>query len=410
MVVAMSNVIAFENAKPRGRQRGRLYIKSGSWIGEWRVESPTGNNSYEWVKKSKVLCPAKKGKRYAQELLDLEIEKSAVSHGPSSLITLAQFWKDVFTPLFLNVRLKPSGREHYSVVWRVHIEPYLGKLPLREVTFAKVQGLIAQEKVRPHPAWRKSEKMVNGYASQTLLHVRHVLSSMLRMAKRMGMYQGDLPTEGVEVGEMVRKTRQALSPEQFIALVEALEYPYADLAYFIGVTGLRIGEALGLMWRNVNLTDDYVYGQDGAIPPLCLAVKWAYVRRRYGTVKKDASVRIVPIPKNLIKVLRTIKSLTRFPGDDQPVFASRTGTPLDGHNASSRALKRAGKKAGVPWVCWHALRHTSNTIAGATGMSIGARKAVYGWTVDAMALHYDHQDVEQMRKGMEAVEGALTGD
>ncbi len=410
----MKQVIAFNSAKRRGRQRGHLFVLGKSYVGEWRVDVAVGPGLYEWRKKKKVLCPVTKGKRYAQDLLDEEIARTAtVRDGPHSLITLSDFYEHKFIPMYVQVRLKLSGQQHYGTVWRTHIEPYLGHLPLRDVTFEKVQKLIAQEKTREHPSPVKPKdgnpvKMIKGYAPQTLLHVRNVLSAMFRMAKRMHLYSGDLPTEGVEIGEITHKARRALTPAQFVDLVNALTSPYKQLTYFLGVTGLRIGEACGLRWQYVNLTDEPVYVDDQSLPPMCLGVRWNWVRGRYGTVKKDASVRIVPIPKELAEMLREHKAQSQFAAADDPVFAGRQGAPLNHHNVAKRAFRKAAKTAGVPWASWHCLRHTSNTTAGATGMSIGARKRVYGWTVDRMALHYDHEDVEQTREGMERIEEVLT--
>jgi integrase len=48
--------------------------------------------------------------------------------------------------------------------------------------------------------------------------------------------------------------------------------------------------------------------------------------------------------------------------DSDPVFASRSGTPLDYTNIYRRVFKPAARRAGVPWAGFHTLRHTCATL------------------------------------------------
>ena len=43
------------------------------------------------------------------------------------------------------------------------------------------------------------------------------------------------------------------------------------------------------------------------------------------------------------------------------VFPNNEGNYRDGHNLTYRVLPRLLKKAGLPKVCWHSLRHTNIT-------------------------------------------------
>ena len=55
-----------------------------------------------------------------------------------------------------------------------------------------------------------------------------------------------------------------------------------------------------------------------------------------------------------------------LPSQD-PVFAARTGRPLDEHNIARRYLKPVGAKLGMPWLSWHCFRRTRTTLSHQSG-------------------------------------------
>ena len=58
---------------------------------------------------------------------------------------------------------------------------------------------------------------------------------------------------------------------------------------------------------------------------------------------------------------------SRFSGEDELVFASERGTPLDGNNFVRREFKPALRRAGLPQVRFHDLRHTFASLLIAQG-------------------------------------------
>lgn len=401
-------------SRSRGNQRGSIVAVGKSLVGYWNEEVPTGDGKFKWKRKNRVLCHVSEGMEEARRRLDDILERVNVhSRFPESTATLEQFWNIKFTKLYLP-RLKHTGRKHYETIWKSHIQPFLGRTRLRDIHYETLQELIEQERVREHPRRARKPKpgekaeMVRGYSPQTLLHVKNVLSAMFKFAKKIRWYGGELPTDGVEVGEITHQKRRPLNPEQFVALANGLKSPHRQLVFFLGVTGLRVGEACGLRWDHVNLTDEPVNVEDTSLPPRSMFVQWNWVAGRVGTLKKSGSLRIVPLPAELVEMLKDWKAESKFTEPGHPVFPSRKGTPLDHHNVATRVLKPLARKLGMPWVSWHCFRHTANTVAGTVGMSIGERKQVFGWTVDRMALHYDHADVERTRERMEKVGEVLS--
>ena len=92
--------------------------------------------------------------------------------------------------------------------------------------------------------------------------------------------------------------------------------------------------------------------------------------------------------------------MTRFRGKDQPVFATRRGTPLDAGNVNNRVLKPAARKIGMPWISWHHLRHTTATLADKAGLTIAEKRKVLGHRTADMSTHYTHPEIEREREAL----------
>ena len=174
-------------------------------------------------------------------------------------------------------------------------------------------------------------KLEAGLSIQTVRHIKNVLSNVLRYAKEIGYFSGDLPTVFVRLPEMERARRGALSFRQVEQLMAELP-KLADLLLFLAVTGVRIGEACGLRWRRLNLTAEFLSVDGSVIPPWSVEIRENWVLGEYTTVKKEASVRQLPLPRALCERLAALRDRTAWSGDEHPVFAGRTGRPLNaGH-------------------------------------------------------------------------------
>jgi integrase-like protein len=80
-----------------------------------------------------------------------------------------------------------------------------------------------------------------------------------------------------------------------------------------------------------------------------------------------------------------------------PVFAARSGTPLDYTNIYRRVVKPAARRAGVPWAGFHTLRHTCATMLFRDGLNA---KQVQLWLGDhspaftlAVYVHLSDEDL-----------------
>jgi len=142
---------------------------------------------------------------------------------------------------------------------------------------------------------------------------------------------------------------KALREDELAALLARLPERWRLFHEFLAQTGLRIGEAIEVRHRDLDLG-----GQ------------WLHVRRRFyrGRVAKPKGrkTRRVRLTEEMARSLWTQRKETRA-HDDDLVFTADKGGRIDQSNLMSRVLKRAARDAGVgDWVGFHTFRHTCATM------------------------------------------------
>ena len=105
---------------------------------------------------------------------------------------------------------------------------------------------------------------------------------------------------------------------------------------FAAATGARLGEVLGVRWHAVAfdlgvVSFTHQLDRRGAYVPL----------------KTKRSRRTIEIPPSLVAELREHRLRSRFSGDHDYVFSSRTGRGHDHRNIRRPCLARAVEQAGL---------------------------------------------------------------
>lgn len=383
--------------RARGQKNGHLKEHRGSWLLRYYVDSAdefnpvTGKPLRERITVTigESKGPNKLSKREAQRIAQQEYlaQVNASNMRPSSGKPLEEFVNSRFYPDYLPT-LKASGQVHYRYMLTKHVLPALGKVKLRDVTVERVQDLLTQ-------------KGRVGLSTQTVVHIRNCISAVLRHAKVMGWYIGELPTVGVRLPEMTREERMAPTWEQVCQLTAALPEPAATLVVFLTVTGLRIGEAMGLRVGRLNLTAEPILSMGEILPPFCVAVRESYVRNKYQTLKTKTSCRLVPIPEWLVPRLALLVNARQF-GESvvaaEPVFANGSrSAPIDQHNLAARVLKPAARALGMPWISWHCFRHAYSTLMDRRNLTMAERMKLMGHTTPAVTMQYTHPEFQEVR-------------
>jgi integrase len=118
------------------------------------------------------------------------------------------------------------------------------------------------------------------------------------------------------------------------------------------------------------------------------------------------SQRSVPSSAKAVQILAASKPAVVNP--EALVFATRTGTPFDRHNLSTKRLKPTCKKLNLVGVSWHWLRHANATLLDAVGTPLGTVQALLGHSSSEITREvYLHSIPADARAAVEKVEEML---
>ena len=180
-------------------------------------------------------------------------------------------------------------------------------------------------------------------------------------------------------------------------LREARDSGVFEMYYVELATGLRRGELLGLKWEDI----DFEHGNlrvkrqvariDGEIVEAPLKTKNAY--------------RTLPLAEDTIQVLKQQKKKA---GSSPWVFPSPTGGPIS-PDSVLHMLHRVLKRAGLPRVRFHDLRHTFATLALQNGVDIKTVSGMLGHFSAGFTLDtYAHVTTAAQKEAARTMEKVLT--
>jgi len=150
-----------------------------------------------------------------------------------------------------------------------------------------------------------------------------------------------------------------------------------------------MGESLGLKWSDIDLD----------VGTLRVNRQLQRIRESGGLVfskPKNASRRTIDLPQKALEALRTHRKSQlgeKFKAgsyqDSALVFAMGKGTPLDAQNIVNRHFKPLLRRAGLPSIRWHDLRHTCATVLLGRGVHPKLVQHLLGHASITMTLDVD---------------------
>jgi hypothetical protein len=121
----------------------------------------------------------------------------------------------------------------------------------------------------------------------------------------------------------------------------------------------------------------------------------------FGTPKTRASRREVPLSPAVVDALQAHYSRSTNRSPEGLVFATQQGGPLVSNNLRRRGLQSACKRAGLPIINWHCLRHTHGTLLHVQGPPLKVAQAQLGHSHMATTLEvYTHSSVIAQREAV----------
>ena len=332
---------------PKRRANGEGNIrkrKDGRWEGRYTVghDPETG----------KAIIKNVLGKTQAEvkEKLKKAIEENVgIDYGRAKTYTVGS-WLEVWMENYARVKLRPSTFKTSQGFLKNHIKPQIGSIQLADLTSLDLQRFYKHLLDGGRVDRIEAKKKPKGLAPKTVRNIHQMIGSAYNLAMEQKLVTRN-PTQGCALPKVEHKEMKTLTADQLSAFFqEARDSGVYELYYLDLATGLRRDELLGLKWTDVDFdrrvvkVQRAISRQNGKVVEAPLKTKNAY--------------RTLPLSADAISVLTHQRRKT---GSSEWVFPSPSGGPMS-PNSVLHMLQRVLKRAGLPRIRFHDLRHTCATM------------------------------------------------
>src|SRR5258708_2148458 len=369
--------------KHRGHGEGTIYERAkGGWCAQISLEGGKRKSFYGRTRQE-----------VARKLAEATRDRDKGLPIPGERQTVEQYLTD-----WLKIKthqIEPSTLERYQSHVRLHIVPSIGKRPLARLTPQHVQAMEAQLLATA------------GLAPRTVQHIHSTLKQALEHAARLSLVQRNVCAlvDPPKAGRPERKFLTVEQAEAFLAALASRGDRLEGLFVLALNTALRQGELLALTWADVDL--------DG---------KWLHVRtslqrysghKRIKAPKTDAGRRSIPLTQQALAALRAqrVRQVAeRLKAGDQweehnLVFPNPWGKPANHRPVTDDHFKPALRRAGLPDIRFHDMRHTCASFLAHQGVNLKVVSQILGHSSISITMDvYTHLLPGDERSAADALE------
>ncbi len=276
-----------------------------------------------------------------------------------------------------------------------HIKPILGGVKLKKLNAAQVQSFYRN-------------RLDAGLSSSTVHKMHDILRRGLTQAVGWHLVPRNV-ADTVKPPRPAPKEMQALSNAEARRLLEAAGEDRLEALYILAIhTGMRQGELLALRWQDVDL--------ENAVASVRRTLTRSGGKVVFGEPKTKKSRRSIRLTSQAVEALRShlerqlqdMEILGDRYQDQGLVFTTDTGAPINPSNLRQRSLTPLLKRAGLPHMRFHDLRHTCATLLLSRGVHPKFVQELLGHATIAITLDtYSHVMPSMGDATAKAMEDAL---
>lgn len=382
--------MAAKLVKVAGTKYAGIYQRAGKFSFWVKIQDDAGRWVQEWhsgySSKGKALAAREK----------LLVERREGRHVRRSELTVEAYlaeWLDGLS----DVREATVHGYRKNVQY---INQHIGKVPLQSLRTSQINALYTA----------MSKTIGRGkkpLSPRTIEHTHATLRRALRDAVRQGLISSNPATDTTRP----RKIEQVYEPpwtgEQVGAFLKSVEAHEHRAAFtLICTTGARRSEIAGLKWGDVDLDAGRVYIRRG---------RTTVGRGVVESVPKNrSSIRNLRVSAVTVDALRQHRDELMAAGfqrvaDDCYVFQADDGEPIH-PDVLSRSFKAAVKRAGLPTLTVHGLRHMAAALMLKERVPVEVVAAQLGHSNPAVTLStYRHLFPSEQEDAMNALDRAIYG-
>lgn len=362
-------------------------------------------------------------KALKKTLADKRYEVEHGLQGKADKISL-NTWYQTWLEQYKIPNIKETSVHTYKQMYSCYIEPTLGGKHLSQVKPVHIQKVY-------------NDLLENGLSAKSISNIQGMLYDIFETACRNDLIIKN-PCKGVARPKIEQPDRRVLSIEEQHTLVSYLKKdkfkPYEPLIITLLGTGMRIGEALGLTWSDIDFKNEQI-----SVNKTLVYVKDLKTEKymfKYQTPKTKNSSRTIPMLSDVKKALKhqstCQKRLRLYMGGEwQPlkgfedtVFTSLKGRPhqecdirkfliniVAEINADEQALAEKENREPVimEHVHPHALRHTFATRCFERDIPPKTVQHLLGHATVQMTMDlYTHITEQKKQADMQKLEGLFS--
>lgn len=282
--------------------------------------------------------------------------------------------------------IKETSLDKYKSLIEVNINPILGNLIFKKMKKEHIYNFF------------ENDKIIN-LSDSTKKALYIVINSSItygienKYRKTFGELNIKIKTPKSRVVYLTRKEQTIL--EKYIN--ENLNLRNFCIMFDL-YTGLRIGELCALQWKDIDFVNNTVL-----ITKTVQRIKNDDINSKNKTKliitspKTEASIRTIPLPTFLVKILKTFKS-----DDDKYIFTD-TYKPKDPRSLE-KYFASVLKKSNIRNLVFHSLRHTYATRSREAGMDIKILSELLGHSSYKITLDiYVHTSIDFKRDSVKSL-------
>lgn len=291
--------------------------------------------------------------------------------------------------------LRPITRKRYEALIRIHALPRLGPLELRKVQPEAFSDLYQSLKGTRKPA--------------TIGQLHAVLHSAFDEALRWNLIARN-PVSAVRAPKVERVEMRILTVPEIHQLLRAVEGEPLEALYVLAVTtGARQGELLALRWQDVDLEAGTIN-----VNATLTRIDGAWNRTNPKTAGSVRTIRLshrglAALKGHRLRMAEELLPLRQRTDGDTLVFLVN-GQPVNGFHVTERRLKPLLRKAGLPVIRFHDLRHVFASLMLSNGTRPDLVAQMLGHSNPATTLRiYAHLMPGDQQAAMARLDEVLAG-
>ena len=298
-------------------------------------------------------------------------------------------WLQEWLENYIEPTAKSRTFSRYSEIVNQHIIPHLGKYEIKELSPSVLQHYVTELLTSGNL------KTGKGLAVNLVNAIINVVQNSIKTAFNLG-YIKEHSADRIKRPKPVEKEITCFTPQEQKQIEQAVLNGKKEKMFGVMLclySGLRLGELLALKWEDIDMQKGLL-----TVSKSCYDGKrkdGKYVRIE-DTPKTPSSRRVIPLPKQLIPLLRTnkLKSSSGY-------VVSSNNAPISSVRSYQRSFSLLQKKLKIPHRGFHSLRHTFATRALECGMDVKTLSEVLGHKNPTVTLNrYVHSLMEHKKEMM----------